>query len=153
MKRPIVYICFLFGLLCLFFSSQAQEAKRLYLSGTGKDNRVNWEFYCTGGAHAGKWTSIPVPSNWELEGFGNYNYGFDKTEQVGKEEGLYKYRFPVPKEWKTQHVNIVFEGVMTDAEVKVNGQLAGPVHQGAYYAFKYDISKLLHYGKENVLEV
>lgn len=153
MKRPIVYICFLFGLLCLFFTSQAQEAKRLYLSGTGKDNRVNWEFYCTGGAHAGKWTSIPVPSNWELEGFGNYNYGFDKTEQVGKEEGLYKYRFPVPKEWKTQHVNIVFEGVMTDAEVKVNGQLAGPVHQGAYYAFKYDISKLLHYGKENVLEV
>src|SRR5690606_18329348 len=85
--------------------------------------------------------------------FGNYNYGFDKTEQVGKEEGLYKYRFPVPKEWKTQQVNIVFEGVMTDAEVKVNGQLAGPVHQGAYYAFKYDISKLLHYGKENVLEV
>ncbi|MFC0318436.1 MULTISPECIES: glycoside hydrolase family 2 TIM barrel-domain containing protein [Olivibacter] len=153
MKRPIVYICFLFGLLCLFFTSQAQEAKRLYLSGTGKDNRVNWEFYCTGGAHAGKWTSIPVPSNWELEGFGNYNYGFDKTEQVGKEEGLYKYRFPVPKKWKTQHINIVFEGVMTDAEVKVNGQLAGPIHQGAYYAFKYDISKLLHYGKENVLEV
>ncbi|MGK9119354.1 glycoside hydrolase family 2 TIM barrel-domain containing protein [Olivibacter jilunii] len=142
-------------LATLFFVnfSFAQEAKRLYLSGTGKDNRVNWEFYCTGGAHAGKWTSIPVPSNWELEGFGNYNYGFDKTEQVGKEEGLYKYRFPVPKEWKTQQVNIVFEGVMTDAEVKVNGQLAGPVHQGAYYAFKYDISKLLHYGKENVLEV
>ncbi|WP_134088568.1 glycoside hydrolase family 2 TIM barrel-domain containing protein [Olivibacter sp. XZL3] len=153
MKKPIVYLCFLFGSLCLFFSSRAQEVKRVYLSGTGKDDRVNWEFYCTGGANAGKWTTIPVPSNWELEGFGTYNYGFDKTEKVGKEEGLYKYRFPIPREWKTQHVNIVFEGVMTDAEVKINGQLAGPIHQGAYYAFKYDISKLLHYGKENVLEV
>ena len=50
-------------------------------------------------------------------------------------------------------MNIVFEGVMTDAEVKVNGKLAGPIHQGAYYAFKYDISKLLQYGKQNILEV
>ena len=42
---------------------------------------------------------------------------------------------------------------MTDAEVKINGRLAGAKHQGAFYAFKYDISGLLKYGKENLLEV
>ena len=42
---------------------------------------------------------------------------------------------------------------MTDTEVKVNGQPAGEIHQGAFYAFKYDITKLLKYGKENLLEV
>ncbi|MCX6308190.1 MAG: glycoside hydrolase family 2, partial [Bacteroidia bacterium] len=42
---------------------------------------------------------------------------------------------------------------MTDTEVKINGKLAGPVHQGAFYQFKYDLSELLNYGAENVLEV
>ncbi|MDB5190451.1 MAG: glycoside hydrolase family 2, partial [Segetibacter sp.] len=44
------------------------------------------------------------------------------------------------------------EGVMTDAEVKVNGQSAGSIHQGAFYAFKYDITPLLKDGS-NLLEV
>ena len=42
---------------------------------------------------------------------------------------------------------------MTDAEVKINGVSAGEIHQGAFYAFKYDITKLLKYGESNLLEV
>jgi Beta-galactosidase/beta-glucuronidase len=42
---------------------------------------------------------------------------------------------------------------MTDAEVRVNGQLVGPVHQGAFYEFKYDISKWLKFGGQNNVEV
>ncbi|MBS1563675.1 MAG: glycoside hydrolase family 2, partial [Bacteroidetes bacterium] len=43
---------------------------------------------------------------------------------------------------------------MTDTEVKINGQSAGPVHQGSFYRFKYDISSLLQYGgQKNLLEV
>ena len=41
---------------------------------------------------------------------------------------------------------------MSDTEVKINGESAGAVHQGSYYRFKYDISKLLKYGKTNLLE-
>ncbi|MCH5687094.1 hypothetical protein LWM68_24175 [Niabella sp. W65] len=59
----------------------------------------------------------------------------------------------MPASWKGKNINIVFEGVMTDAEVKINGRLAGAKHQGAFYAFKYNISQLLNYGKENLLEV
>lgn len=130
----------------------AQETQKLYLSGTGNDQTVKWQFYCTEGRNSGKWTTIPVPSNWELHGFGKYNYGFNKDENRGKEKGLYKYDFKVPAAWKGKKVNIVFEGSMTDTEVKINGKSAGPVHQGAYYAFRYDISDLVKYGATNRLE-
>jgi len=131
----------------------SQQTEKIYLSGTGSDHTVNWEFFCTGGMNANKWTTIPVPSCWELQGFGKYDYGFAKDSVRGKEKGLYKYSFDVPNAWKNKAVNIVFEGVMTDAEVKINGQSAGETHQGAFYAFKYDITKLLKYGEKNLLEV
>jgi hypothetical protein len=137
------------GIFCLQMAF-AQETQHVYLSGTDKDHTVNWDFYCSGGHRSGKWTTIPVPSNWELQGFGDYNYGHDKVK--AKEEGTYRYRFPAPANWRQRQVNIVFDGVMTDAEVKINGHLAGEVHQGGFYRFKYDISKLLRNGS-NLLEV
>ena len=103
--------------------------------------------------NANKWMTIAVPSCWELQGFGKYDYGFAKDSVRGKEKGMYKYEFEVSPSWKNKVVNIVFEGVMTDAEVKVNGQSAGVIHKGAFYSFKYDISKLLKYDAKNLLEV
>lgn len=130
-----------------------QQTQTLYLSGKDKDNTVNWQFYCTEGRNSGKWTKIPVPSNWEMHGFGTYNYGHDKEPKRGKEKGLYKYQFKVPANWKNKTINIVLEGSMTDTEVKINGQLAGPIHQGSFYRFKYDVTNLINTGKTNTLEV
>ncbi|WP_298534446.1 glycoside hydrolase family 2 TIM barrel-domain containing protein [uncultured Algibacter sp.] len=126
-----------------------------YLSGTDKDNLVEWDFYCSDGMNSKKWTKIGVPSCWELQGFGNYNYGHDakSKKEIHDEHGLYEHVFQAPIEWGNKEVRIVFEGVMTDAEVKINGQLAGEIHQGAFYEFKYSISKLLKYGTKNILEV
>ena len=42
---------------------------------------------------------------------------------------------------------------MTDAEVRVNGNPAGQIHQGAFYRFSYDITSLLKAEGENLLEV
>ena len=134
---------------------QTKETIKQYLSGTGKDDTVAWDFYCSDGMNSKKWTKIGVPSCWELQGFGNYNYGRDfKIEKEYHDEyGKYKHQFSVPKDWKQKEIKIVFEGVMTDCEVKINGKMAGEIHQGAFYEFKYDISKLLKYGTENLLEV
>lgn len=145
---------FLFGLL-LFFAQLvvAQTTQTLYLSGTGADNTVQWQFNCSAGMNSGKWTSIAVPSCWEQQGFGAYNYGHDKFDKRLNETGTYKYKFKIPSSWKNREITIVFDGVMTDTEVKINGKPAGPIHQGAFYQFKYDISKLLKIGKENDLEV
>lgn len=132
-------------------SVEAQKTELLYLSGTDKDHGVQWDFYCTNGKNSGKWDKIAVPSNWELQGYGSYLYGNINTE--ANEKGLYKYEFTVPEKWEKKKISIVFEGSMTDTEVKINGKSAGPVHQGAFYRFRYDISDLLKYDGKNLLEV
>ena len=146
-----IFICVL--LIIPAVNTYAQKTQIQFLSGTGSDHTVNWEFYCTAGQNSGKWTTIPVPSNWELQGFGKYNYGLDKDSLKGKEQGLYKYQFNVPASWQGKDVNIVFDGSMTDTKVIINGVQAGDIHQGAFYRFKYDITKLLKYGQSNLLEV
>lgn len=136
----------------------AQQKEVIYLSGTGSDHTVAWDFYCTGGRNSGFWTKIQVPSCWEQQGFGNYNYGRDyktygKNFRFAHESGIYKYNFNVPAAWKGKTIHIVFEGSMTDTEVKINGKMAGDTHQGAFYRFKYDITDKLRYGSSNILEV
>lgn len=147
------YFVLLFVLSAGTILLHAQQTERVYLSGQSNEDAVAWDFYCSAGMNSGKWSKIAVPSCWELQGFGKYDYGFAKDSVRGKETGTYKHRFKVPASWKGKIMNIVFEGVMTDATVQINGQQAGPVHQGAFYKFKYDISSKLKYGKENQLEV
>ncbi len=142
-----------FVVCCLLISSfvLAADTEVRYLSGTDKDHTVPWDFYCTTGPNSGQWTRIPVPSNWELQGFGTYKYGRD--EPGVDEKGLYRHRFEAPVEWRSKKVFIVFEGVLTDAEVLINGRSAGPIHQGGFYRFKYDISRMLDFGQPNILQV
>ncbi len=142
-----------FSIAFIFLSAvmAAQTTEIQYLSGTDKDHTVKWDFFINNGMNKDKWGKIGVPSNWELQGFGSYLYG--KVNKEINETGLYKYEFSVSKTWKKKKVFIVFEGSMTDTEVKINGKLAGPVHQGAFYQFKYDISDLLNWEGSNVLEV
>jgi len=123
-----------------------------YLSGTGKDDTVDWRFLCSDGAKSGEWTTIPVPSCWEQEGFGRLSYGKHKAN-MSKESGTYEHRFAALKEWENKRINMVFEGVMTDTRVSINGQSAGPVHQGGFYRFKYDVTDLLKFGADNLLRV
>lgn len=135
----------------------AQQTFVQYLSGTGKDDTVQWDFKCSAGANSGKWSKIGVPSQWELQGFGEYTYGRfyvgDRNAKPADETGHYRYSFKVPVTWKGMDVDIVFDGVMTDARVLINGKQAGEVHQGAFYRFSYRISDLLKYGSSNRLEV
>ena len=152
MFRKYRHIVFFFHYSLFVVGGFAQHTEKIYLSGTGNDNTKNWEFFCTAGMNSGKWTTIPVPSCWELQGFGKYDYGFAKDSVRGKEKGLYKHSFTAPVAWKNKVVRMVFEGSMTDTEVKINGQTAGEIHQGAFYAFSYDISKLLNFGEKNLLE-
>lgn len=129
----------------------AQKTEVQYLSGTDKDHTVSWEFFCSEGRNSGQWTTINVPGHWDTQGFGGYNYGHDRDPH--REKGFYRHEFSVSPKWRDKEVYIVFEGSMTDTEVKVNGQSAGPVHQGSFYRFKYNISPLLNYGGTNRLEV
>ncbi len=136
------------------------ETQRQYLSGHGCDDMVDWDFYCSGGQNAGRWTKIGVPSCWELQGFGTYQYGMRfygiaQPEGIADEKGQYKYEFYLPQEWQGRQIQLVFEAVMTDAKVKINGRRAGNgLHQGGFYRFTYDVTDRIFFGKhKNKLEV
>jgi hypothetical protein len=145
--------CWIIGLLlCGFTAVAAPEAHRIYLSGTGPDDAVEWDFFCSKGRKSDGWTKIPVPSNWEQQGFGNYNYGHDIPKH--DETGTYRIPFMVSNDWKDKHVRLVFEGVMTQAEVKINGKPIGVPNMGGYIPFRFNLDEpLLKYGEENELEV
>ena len=147
------YFVFVAAILFATTSSvSAQETEVQFLSGHGKDDAVPWKFLCTTGAHSGFWTNLPVPSCWELHGFGTINYHRDATNPP-PETGLYEHDFFVPENWSGKRIFLVFDGAMTDTAAKLNGQPAGPIHQGAYYRFKYEVTPLVKFGETNKLEV
>ncbi|WP_371767545.1 glycoside hydrolase family 2 TIM barrel-domain containing protein [Massilia sp.] len=132
-------------------SAAVPVTEQLYLSGPGPKTAVPWEFKVSDGRRAGVWSTIPVPSNWELQGFGGYDYGDGDKEHT--EQGQYRMTFTVPPAWQGRTIRLVFEGVMTETTVRVNGVQAGDTHVGGYYRFSYDITRLVKPGSGNLLEV
>ena len=80
MQQPLALLGAVLA-LSLGFTGSGQETQRQYLSGRGKDDAIPWQFLCTAGAKSGQWTTIPVPSNWEMHGFGTLNYFRDDLKK------------------------------------------------------------------------
>ncbi len=143
-------------LLCLVSTAaEAAEApidtERLFLSGANSDKPVPWKFWIDRGRRAGERTTIPVPSQWELAGFGEYAYGQD--DAVRAEIGRYEVEFEVPASWRERRIRLVFEGVMTDTRAALNDVELDPVHRGGFTRFSYPVADHLVYGGSNRLRV
>ena len=149
MKQTLIILSILFS-LCV----KANETQTIYLSGKGLGDTKTWQFYCSDGMNSKKWSKIEVPSQWELQGFGEYSYGRwyvrRNREKPPMETGTYKTTFQIPSSWKDKQVSIVFEGVMTDTDVLINGKSAGETHQGGFNRFSYDITDLIKTGKNDL---
>ena len=127
------------GLRALAASAEGPYTQIQYLSGTGKDHTVSWEFMVSSGRNAGIATNIPVPSCWETRGFGTYQYG-NVSSVSNAETGTYTHVFAVPSHWAGRKIFLVFEGAFTDTTAEINGRQVGPTHQGGFYEFRYDVS-------------
>jgi autotransporter-associated beta strand protein len=129
-----------------------------YLSGTDKDHTVPWQFFMTGGGRSNNvLTTIPVPSCWQTKGFGNYMYGNHSgngSASSSTSVGQYTTTFSVPASWAGERIFLVYEGVLTDTATKINGQTIGPLHQGGFYEFSYEVTPNVVVGAStNVLNV
>ena len=81
------------------------------------------------------WDDIPVPSNWQLLGYGvpiyvniPYAWGRPNPPYVPHEKnevGSYKRSFTIPPEWKGRQVFIHFDGVNSAFYLWVNGKQVG----------------------------
>ena len=150
------------GLTALAVQAQsAVETGRQYLSGHGCDDMVEWDFKCSDGRRAGEWTKIGVPSCWELQGFGTYQYGmrfYGKAtpEGIADEKGNYKTEFTLPADWQGRQIQLVFEAAFTEIRVQINGRKAGNgTYQGGFTRHTIDVSDRVFFGdkKKNRLDV
>src|SRR5690606_37577334 len=80
------------------------------------------------------WKSIPVPSNWELQGYDvpiytNIIYPFPKNPPyIGGDYnpvGTYRKTFTIPSTWENKEVILHFGSISGYARVFVNGEEAG----------------------------
>lgn len=107
-----------------------------------------------------KWAKIPVPSNWELEGYGtpiytNINYPFPKNPPFIPHEynpvGSYRMTFAIPEKWNKLPVFIHFGAVRSAMYIWVNGQKVG-YSQGSKLPAEFELTSFLKEG-ENTLAV
>ncbi|GAA0873344.1 beta-galactosidase LacZ [Gangjinia marincola] len=81
------------------------------------------------------WKTIPVPSNWELHGYGtaiytNVRYPFEPVNPPyvpddDNPTGSYRTTFTVPQNWEGQQISLNFGGVSSAFKVWVNGKEVG----------------------------
>jgi beta-galactosidase len=96
-----------------------------------------------------KFVTIPVPSNWAMQGFEPPHY---KPFKDQASQGFYLHRFNVPASWKGKRVLLHFGGVWDSAEVWLNGKLLGR-HDSGYTAFAFEVTPNLILGADNELAV
>jgi beta-galactosidase/beta-glucuronidase len=105
------------------------------------------------------WPVIPVPSNWQLHGYGRphysscpYPFPIDPPHVPSRNPvGCYRRSFKVADTWSDRRVHLVFEGVDSAFHVWINGQFAG-YSQGSHYHSEFDITSYVQPG-ENSLSV
>jgi beta-galactosidase len=117
-----------------------------------------------------EWDLIPVPSNWELQGYGipiyvnqPYEFADPRFPQLTDMKrpdpphvphdynpvGSYRTEFTVPETWSGREVILHFGAVKSAMFVWVNGKKAG-YSQGSKLPAEFDITRYIHKGKNTL---
>jgi beta-galactosidase len=115
------------------------------------------DFYKTSFS-ADNWDQIPVPSNWQMHGYGtaiytNVNYPFEKNQPYIQKNynpvGSYVREFEVPESWNEDSIILHFGAVNSAMYVWVNGEKVG-YSQGSKLPAEFDITPFLKSGKNKL---
>jgi beta-galactosidase len=104
------------------------------------------------------WKTIPVPSNWQIEGYGtaiysNVQYPFPKDEpNIPADDnpvGSYRRTFEIPDDWAGRQVFLTFDGVNSAFYLWINGEKAG-YSQGSRTPAEFDVTEFLQPGTNHI---
>ncbi len=151
------------------------SASACYLSLNGPW-KFNWvkqpserpENFYKPGYDVSSWKEIPVPSSWEMQGYGtpiytNITYPFKNdppfifsqkgytNETEPNPVGSYRRTFTIPADWKEKEVFIHFDGVYSCIYLWINGKQVG-YSEGANNDAEFNITKYVKPG-ENMVAV
>ena len=112
-----------------------------------------WERYEEG-------TDMPVPSNWQTEGFGVpqytnsvYPFPLDPPNVPNDNPtGVYMRPFEIPEAWEGRTIILRFGGVDSFFQVYVNEKFIG-MSKGSRIASEFDVTSAVVFGEQNTIEV
>jgi len=103
------------------------------------------------------WDEIPVPSNWEMYGYGTpiytniqypYSIKLDNIPSIDHDYnpvGSYLTKFTVPNEWLQRETFLHFDGVISAFYLWINGKKVG-YSQGSMTPAEFNITEFLRKG-------
>ncbi len=120
------------------------------------------------GYDVSQWDTIPVPSNWQMHGYGipiytssEYPFKVDPPRVTGTPPsdwtayklrnpvGSYRRTFTLPAAWAGRRVFLHFAGVKSAFYVWINGQQIG-YSQGSMTPAEFDVTEALRTGENSV---
>ena len=126
-----------------YFATTPEEVPQGFFMPSFKDN---------------KWSYIPVPSNWEMEGFGDPQFRNvpapfkANPPHVPREynpTGAYRKTFTLPREWNGRQVFLRMEKTQSASFVWMNGKQVG-YNEGGQEPAEYDVTPYLQAGKNTL---
>ena len=126
-----------------FFANTPEEVPQQFYTPNFKDS---------------KWRTISVPSNWEMEGYGdalfrNVAAPFKANPPFVPREynptGAYRKTFTLPAKWQGQQVFLRLEKVQSASFVWMNGQQVG-YNEGGQEPAEYDVTPYVRPGKNTL---
>ena len=105
-----------------------------------------------------KWAEITVPSNWEMQGYGdaffrNVAHPFRSNPPSVPREynptGSYRKSFTLPANWKGKRIFLRMEKTASASFVWINGKEVG-YNEGAQEPAEYDVTSFLKPGKNTI---
>ncbi len=106
------------------------------------------------------WGTIPVPGNWEINGYGvpvyvNTTNDFDnsqlpKVPEKGNAVGSYRKWVDIEKTWEDKQVIINIGGAKSCFYLWVNGEFVG-YSEDAKTNSEFDITKFVRFGERNLI--
>jgi len=111
---------------------------------TGQEYQKEWD--------DSQWRSLNLPHDWAIEG--PFSKEYDTRTGGLPVSGIAWYRkhFVIDAANKSKLITIEFDGVMSNAEVFLNGKKVGGRPYG-YLGFQLDLTPYIKFGKENILAV
>ena len=144
------------------------SARFLSLDGTWKflwsRNATDYpaDFYQPGYDDA-QWGTMPVPGNWELNGYGdpiyvNTSYAWRHdwetnppyVQALENHVGCYRQTFEVPAKWQGQEVIMHIGSATSNVELWVNGQHIG-YSEDSKVAAEFDVTSAIKPGEHNLI--
>jgi len=126
------------------------------------EHDINYDWKFSKGDHAAAmdpayddsdWESVDLPHDWAISGpFAPLKSPGNTGKLPWRGEGWYRKSFDLPADAEGKRLQFLFDGVMANPQVYLNGEKVGSWRYG-YNSFWIDATEAAHFGGPNVLTI